>query len=353
MADMLIIPAGMLHGSDARKAMAAGRAAALAGRPDVAFCCAALVESPGGSSTRRRILSWPELSASREQAIKAGVQRLITPRAPIAGLDMNRSHVMGIVNITPDSFSDGGKHASPPAATGHARKLAKEGAAILDIGGESTRPGAMSITPEEEIRRIRTTLAALAKETVPVSVDTRNDATMRMAIDAGAAMINDVSALMHDGRSLATVADSGLPVVLMHAQGDPRTMQDAPRYRDVLADVYRFLAERIAACERAGIDRSRIIIDPGIGFGKTLAHNLTLLKNLALFHGLGCPLMLGASRKSFIAAIDERAADHSARLPGSLAAALHGARLGVQFLRVHDVAATVQILSVSRAIHDL
>jgi dihydropteroate synthase len=266
---------------------------------------------------------------------------------------MNRAHVMGIVNITPDSFSDGGEHASPRAATGYARKLAKEGAAILDIGGESTRPGARTITPAEEIGRIKTTLAALADEKLPVSVDTRNSATMRMAIDAGAAMINDVSALLHDAQSLATVAESGLPVVLMHAQGDPRTMQDAPRYRDVLADVYRFLAERVTACERAGIDRSRIIIDPGIGFGKTLAHNLTLLKNLALFHGLGCPLMLGASRKSFIAAIDKRAADHSDRLPGSLAAALHGARLGVQFLRVHDVAATVQILSVSQAIHDL
>ncbi len=353
MADTLIIPAGMLYGSDARNALADGKAAALAGRQDIAFCGAILAEDPGRSGSGHRILSWPELSACREPGIQAIIQRLVAPRTPVAGLDMHRSHVMGIVNITPDSFSDGGEHASPRAATGHARKLAEEGAAILDIGGESTRPGARPITPEEEISRIRITLATLASESLPVSVDTRNSATMRMAIDAGAAMINDVSALMHDTRSLATVAASGLPVVLMHAQGDPRTMQESPCYRDVLAEIYGFLADRITACERAGIDRSRIIIDPGIGFGKTLAHNLALLNNLALFHGLGCPLMLGASRKSFIAAIDRRADDHSGRLPGSLAAALHGARLGVQFLRVHDVAATVQVLSVSQAIHDL
>ena len=253
--------------------------------------------------------------------------------------------MMGVVNVTPDSFSDGGRHATTDAAVAHALQLEAEGADILDIGGESTRPGSDPVDLEEECRRVLPVIAALARKSrARISVDTRKAEVMRRAALEGAHMINDVSALTHDPRSLEVVAALALPVALMHAQGDPRTMQDDPTYDDVVLDVYDYLDERIAACERAGIPRARLVIDPGIGFGKTLAHNLELLGSLAIFHGLGCGLMLGASRKSFIGHLTGAGA--ADRLPGSLAAALLGAAQGVQLLRVHDVAATRQALAV-------
>ena len=244
-----------------------------------------------------------------------------------------------------DSFSDGGRHLAPDAAIAHALQLEAEGADILDIGGESTRPGANPVDLEEEWRRVRPVIDALAKRArVPLSIDTRNADVMRRAAQAGARLINDVSALTHDPNSVGVAAETGLPVVLMHAQGAPRTMQHHPRYADVVLDVYDMLKARIEDCERAGIPRERLIVDPGIGFGKTLAHNLSLLGALSLFHGLGCAVMLGASRKSFIGKLT--GADAGSRLPGSLAAALLGAAQGVQILRVHDVAATRQALAV-------
>ena len=216
---------------------------------------------------------------------------------------------------------------------------------MLDIGGESTRPGAAALEVEEECRRVLPVIAGLVAQTrLPLSIDTRNSEVMRRAAASGVSLINDVSALRHDPNSLAVAAQTGLPVVLMHAQGDPRTMQDAPAYDDVVLDVFDFLKQRIAASEAAGIARSRLIVDPGIGFGKTLAHNLRLLCCLSLFHGLGCALLLGASRKSFIGHLTGAPAPE--RLPGSLAAALLGTAQGVQILRVHDVAATRQALAV-------
>jgi dihydropteroate synthase len=251
---------------------------------------------------------------------------------------------MGIVNVTPDSFSDGGKFLPAEAAVAHALRLEAEGADILDIGGESTRPGADPIGVEEEWRRCGPVLAALAGRTrAKLSIDTRKAEIMRRAADAGVHMINDVSALAHDPASLQTAAATGLPIVLMHSRGDPRTMQDKPTYEDVALDVYDALQARVEACEAAGITRARLMVDPGIGFGKTLAHNLALLGSLSIFHGLGCAVMLGASRKSFISKLTGAAAMED-RLPGSLAAALQGARQGVQILRVHDVAATRQAL---------
>jgi dihydropteroate synthase len=275
----------------------------------------------------------------------AVLARLQQPRPPLAGLALDRPRIMGIVNVTPDSFSDGGRYLSPDAAVAHALALEAEGADILDIGGESTRPGAGPVGLEEEWRRVGPVLAALAgRARVPLSIDTRNAEVMRRAADAGARLVNDVSALGHDPQSLKVAAATGLPVVLMHALGDPRTMQDRPRYDDVVLDVYDALEARIAACEQAGIPRARLIADPGIGFGKTLAHNLALMGCLSIFHGLGCAVMLGASRKSFISRLTGAEADR--RLPGSLAAALLGAAQGVQVLRVHDVAATRQALAV-------
>ncbi len=280
--------------------------------------------------------------------------RLTAPRAPIAGLPQDRTAVMGILNVTPDSFSDGGRHAAPDVAIAAARAMAAAGADIIDVGAESTRPRAPVVDLATERARLAAVLPGLAR--LNWSIDTRKAAVMADAIDAGAALVNDVSALQHDPEALALVAARGCPVVLMHAQGTPATMQDAPRYGDALLDVYDWLAARIAACEAAGIARDRIIVDPGIGFGKDLSHNLALLRGLTLFHGLGVPILLGASRKQLIARI---AASKDAtfngdiapdqRLPGSLALALHAAACGVQMVRVHDVAETVQALAIWRA----
>jgi dihydropteroate synthase len=261
-------------------------------------------------------------------------------------LTLDRTRIMGVVNVTPDSFSDGGRWLDPAAAVAQGLRLEAEGADMLDIGGESTRPGAEPVGVDEELRRVIPVIEALAREArVPVSVDTRNAEVMRRAVAAGARLINDVAALGHGPDSLRVAAESGLPVVLMHAQGDPRTMQRDPRYDDVVLDVYDWLEARIAACEAAGIARARIIADPGIGFGKTLEHNLALLGSLSIFHGLGCPLLLGASRKSFIGRLIG-GVPASERVPGSVAAALIAVAHGVQIVRVHDVAATRQGLAV-------
>ncbi|MFD1912782.1 dihydropteroate synthase [Halodurantibacterium flavum] len=278
--------------------------------------------------------------------------RLTAPRAPVAGVAMTAPSLMGIVNVTPDSFSDGGRYAQADAAIAHGRALAAAGAAILDVGGESTRPGAVTVPGPEETARIRPVIEGLAP-VAPVSVDTRKATVARAALAAGAQIVNDVSAFTHDPALAGVTADAGVPVCLMHTQGDPQTMQDDPRYDDVLLDVYDWLAERVAVAEAAGIPRARILVDPGIGFGKTEAHNLTLLRRLSLFHGLGCPLLLGVSRKRFIGRIGGpiHGSDRpEARMPGSVAVALAGVAQGAQVLRVHDVAETAQALKLWQAV---
>jgi dihydropteroate synthase len=318
------------------------------GRGDLAFAAAEVIEREG-ATVRRRTMSAVELLSGRVEGVARHLARLQEPRAAIAELALDRPRIMGIVNVTPDSFSDGGRYLGHEAAIAHALQLEAEGAEILDIGGESTRPGADPVGLEEEWDRVGPVIEALATRTrARLSIDTRKAEIMRRAAQAGVHLINDVSALTHDPASLATTAGTGLPVVLMHALGDPRTMQDKPVYDDVVLDVCDMLEARVEACEAAGIPRARLIVDPGIGFGKTLAHNLALLGSLSLFHGLGCAVMLGASRKSFIGRLTgTTGADN--RLPGSLAAALIGAAQGVQFLRVHDVAATRQALTVWEA----
>ncbi|MFP7571331.1 dihydropteroate synthase [Marivita sp. S2033] len=278
------------------------------------------------------------------------LERLTAPRAAIAGCDMSRTSLMGILNVTPDSFSDGGRFASHEAALNHARQMAADGADIIDVGGESTRPGADTIAIEEEIARVAVPIAAIAAELgVPISIDTRKAAVAEAALKAGATLVNDVSGFTYDPDLAPLCAAHGVPVCVMHAQGDPQTMQDAPRYDDVRFDVYDFLDARVDALVRAGIARDRIIVDPGIGFGKTQEHNLTLLRDLSLFHGLGCPILLGASRKKFIGTITG-AGKADTRMPGSIAVALHAASQGVQVIRVHDVLETRQALSLWRAI---
>jgi dihydropteroate synthase len=258
--------------------------------------------------------------------------------------------LMGVVNVTPDSFSDGGSFVDPAHAIDHGLKLVEEGAAILDIGGESTRPGAETVAEEVELSRVLPVIKGLAAQTAAaLSIDTRKPAVARAAVEAGASIWNDVSALRFSDDSLAAAASLSCRVVLMHALGEPQTMQDDPRYGDVVEEVAADLARRIEVCVAAGVDRSRIIIDPGVGFGKTLDHNLALIANLDRLGGLGVPILLGASRKRFIAALD-RQGPPPARLGGSIAAALAGAARGASILRVHDVAATRQALSVAFAI---
>ena len=259
--------------------------------------------------------------------------------------------IMGVVNVTPDSFSDGGQFLDVDKAIAHAQRLEKEGADILDIGGESTRPGAAPITLEEEQARVLPVIEGLRKAgvTTPISIDTRHADTMQKALDAGANIINDISALENDPDSLSVVKKAQVPVILMHMQGTPETMQNKPDYGNVVDEVFDYLKARMAVCMAAGVPQNQIICDPGIGFGKTLENNLNLLKNLEKFQDLGCPIMLGTSRKSFIEKVcADTPPDH--RLPGSLASALWGLESGVQVFRVHDVAETKQAFDIYQRI---
>lgn len=269
--------------------------------------------------------------------------RLSTPRPDFGGLSMDQPRIMGILNITPDSFSDGGLFLRPEAAVMQARQMAA-GADIIDIGGESTRPGAIFVDIAEEINRTAPVIAALRQGGLegPMSIDTRKSAVARSAFGNGATILNDVTALQFDPLMAQAAVDLGAPVILMHSIATPETMQNDPQYDDVLLDVYDALAARVHEAEAAGIPRERLAVDPGIGFGKTLKHNLTLLARLSLFHNLGLPVLLGASRKRFIGTI---AGDVAKRMPGSLAVALAGVAQGMQMIRVHDVDETRQALT--------
>jgi dihydropteroate synthase len=261
-------------------------------------------------------------------------------------LSIARPLIMGVINVTPDSFSDGGLYLSTTAAVAHARQLIAEGADLLDVGGESTRPGAAAVLLEEERRRVLPVLEALADAGVPLSVDTQKPELMREAVAAGAAMVNDVNGFQAPG-ALAAVAGSNCAICIMHKQGDPQTMQQAPQYADVVAEVRDYLRQRIAAAEQAGIARDRIVIDPGFGFGKTLDHNLELLRRLDAIAALQVPVLAGLSRKSMIGKLTGK--DAGDRMAGSIAAALLAAQQGAAILRVHDVAATRDALAVWNA----
>ena len=274
-----------------------------------------------------------------------------TPQLDCAGrrLKLDRCRVMGIVNVTPDSFSDGGAHAGTAAAVAHALRLIEEGADLIDIGGESTRPGAVEVSVEEELRRVIPVLEALAPRVqVPLGIDTSKPEVMRAAVAAGAGLINDVHALRREG-ALQAASELGVPVVLMHMQGEPGSMQAAPHYDDVVGEVHRFLAERIFACEMAGIDRKKLLVDPGFGFGKTTSHNLELLARLQRFTELGVPVLAGLSRKRSIGDLTGRDVP-AERVHGSVAAHVIAAQNGAKLVRVHDVAAMVDALKVWEAV---
>lgn len=274
--------------------------------------------------------------------------RLSNERAPIAGLQFDAPRLMGILNVTPDSFSDGGVHFAADQAIKHCQSMVAAGANIIDIGGESTRPGAAEVDISEEVRRTAPVIEAVRNLAAPISIDTRKFEVARAAYEAGATLVNDVSGLEFDPKIAPFCVDAGLPVCVMHSQGTPEVMQKNPRYSDVVLDVYDYLEARVNALCEIGIAREKIIIDPGIGFGKTLEHNLALLQNLSLFHGIGCAVLLGASRKRFIGTIGGSDEAHK-RVPGSLAVALAGVAQGVQVLRVHDVGETSEAIKLWNA----
>jgi len=339
-------PVGLLYGDVAEAAVVEGMALPLAGGP-IAFAVAELIEGVPGKA-KRRLFTARSLAESRNDDLTALLNRVTAKRRPFAGLALDRPVLMGIVNVTPDSFSDGGLFDTKEAAIAQAAELAAAGAAIVDIGGESTRPGSDPVEESEEAARVVPVIAGLRGLSAVISVDTRKASVAREAARKGAKILNDVSALTYDPRCLHVAVEAGLSLVLMHAQGEPKTMQDDPRYDDVVLEVFDYLEARIEAAEAAGIDRSRIAADPGLGFGKTLVHNLTLLAHTSLFHGLGVPLIIGASRKRFIQGVSG-GPEPRAREPGSHAATIAAAAQGAQILRVHDVAGTSQALAVWRA----
>ena len=334
-----------------------GKVARLAGGLNW-FSAVEAIEWDGSRRVARELVSVERLYETIDDMppdAKVAWERLITARQPLQlgerTIRLDQPQVMGILNVTPDSFSDGGQFADPSTAVEAGVRMASQGAAILDVGGESTRPGAQQVWAQDEIERVRPVVERLVTSGAAVSIDTRKSEVMTAALQAGARLVNDVSALTFDPRSADVVAGSSAPVILMHHLGPPETMQQDPRYDDVLVEVYLWLEERIAAAEAAGIDRSRILIDPGFGFGKTVAHNLELMNGLALFHSLGCPIVLGASRKRTIGALSNEApADE--RLGGSIAFALKAVEQGVQIVRVHDVPETAQALRVWRGLRD-
>jgi dihydropteroate synthase len=352
--DVRLRPVGLLTGSVAMAALASGNALPLAGSSTAFQLIEVLARTDSGIlaalAPLRRLRLWAAQQSEAQRArIDIQLLRLSEPRQNWAGLKLERPLVMGIVNVTPDSFYFG-TGADPEKAVALGRAMLDVGADILDIGGESTRPGAAPVDEAEEMRRLEPVVRALAAAGAVISVDTRHAAVMTAALSWGARIVNDVSALEGPG-SLEAVARSGAPVVLMHMRGEPGTMQRDPSYDLASLDIVGYLGQRIAACCEAGVPPHRIVVDPGIGFGKTLEHNLEILARLTLLHGLGCGVLVGVSRKSSIARVSN-GAKVEARLPGSLAGALQAVQQGVQILRVHDVAETRQAIAMWQAVAD-
>ena len=341
---LYLVPRGLTAGAAGKRAVDAGLALSLCGGP-IAFDHVDMIEREEGGAGRRharRLADVPEI-------VRPILQALAAPRPEFAGLKFNQPRIMGVINVTPDSFSDGGDLADAAAAIERGRAMLEAGADILDIGGESTRPGAGAVDVDEELRRVLPVIEALAASGAIISIDTRRAAVMRRAVAAGARIINDVTALTGDPQAEQAAADSEASIVLMHMQGDPRTMQKDPRYDDVTCDLLDYFSQRLDQLDDLGIARSRIAIDPGIGFGKRDPHNLLLLDELAAFHTFGCPVLLGASRKSFIGRLSRGEAPKE-RLAGTLAADQCGLDRGAQLIRVHDVAEAAQARAVWQAI---
>jgi dihydropteroate synthase len=337
-------PLGLIDGAAAAAAIRGGTARALAGGPLAFTHCEMAMDDDAGETGWHRL----DLAARQRPRVAAALARLSHRRPPFAGLELDRPRVMGVVNVTPDSFYDRGAHGDPAGAIAQGRALIEAGADIIDVGGESTRPGAEPTPAAVERARILPVIAALAGEGVPVSVDTRHAPVMAAAIEAGARIVNDVSALTDDRAALALVAAAGVAVILGHKPGAPRDMHRCADYRCPVLEVAAYLAGRVRACEAAGMAPGDIAVDPGFGFGKTAAHNAAILARIGLLHCVGCAVVIGASRKRFAprTASVERAAD---RLPATIAVTALAAAQGVQIHRVHDVAAARQALAVVAA----
>ena len=331
-----------------------GKVARLAGGLNW-FASVELIVVEGNERTASELVPVEGVENRFDNDMAAQWQALTAPRPALRlgerTVRLDQPQVMGIVNATPDSFSDGGQFANAAEAAEAGARMASEGAAIVDVGGESTRPGARSIWEGDEIERIVPVIRQLSAGGAAVSVDTRKADVMTPAVEAGARMINDVSALTYDARSGEVAAAANVPIVLMHHRGAPEVMQEDPRYDDVIVEVYLWLEERIAAALDAGVARENILVDPGFGFGKNVGHNLELMNGLALFHSLGCPLVIGASRKRTIGALSGEAPVER-RVAGSIAFAMKAAEQGAQLIRVHDVFETVQALKVWRGLRD-
>jgi dihydropteroate synthase len=326
------------------------------------FSAVELISNQDGAFNRFiiPIAAWHDAMAALPETVAARAsllfERLTTARSPLQlgerTIRLDQPQVMGILNMTPDSFSDGGKfHDDVAAAAEAAIALASAGAAIIDVGGESTRPGAPLIWEGDEIKRVEPVIRQIANCGTAVSIDTRKAAVMEAALSAGAQMINDISGLLYDDRSLDVVLTSGTPVVIMHAPSQSSDPHKNNGYNDVVTEVFNWIEARVDALETAGIPRSKIMIDPGIGFGKTLADNLAIINNLAIFHAIGCPVLFGASRKRMIGALSNEAAAND-RLSGSVFLAMKAIEQGAQILRVHDVPETMQAIRVWRGLRD-
>jgi dihydropteroate synthase len=346
-------PLGLLAGKVAAMAIERELALPLAGGTKAFAAAELLARRSGGVAAAvaplPRLRSWAE---KQNAPVKTRVTRLLAAlsekRPPWAGFALDRPVIMGILNVTPDSFSDGGAFIDPARAIERGRALLSAGADIIDVGGESTRPGATPVAPHDELRRVEQVVRELASTGAAVSIDTRHADVMEGALAAGARIVNDITALSGDPRSPAVAARAKAHVVLMHMQGEPQTMQQAPHYDLASIEIADYLDGRIAACEVSGVAKARIAVDPGIGFGKGPAHNFEILARLALFHGLGCGVLVGVSRKSVVGGLANTPIGE--RLPGSLAGAIYAFGQGVQILRVHDVAETRQAISMAQAI---
>lgn len=351
-----LAPGAFIFGAQAERLIARNEALPLAGDHRIGFSAVIVYQRDADGRVQRSIMSPAELAQQISQGgksmqahIAGQLQALSRPRTSFAGLPITpgRPLVMGIVNVTPDSFSDGGDFVDTDKAIDHGRRLLEAGADILDIGGESTRPGSDPLDPAEERHRIIPVIRALAETGAVLSVDTRNASTMEAALVAGTRIINDITAL-RDPAALSAAVQHQAAVILMHMLGEPKSMQEAPSYNDAPLEVYEWLAERVAACRAAGIPGSDICVDPGLGFGKNVDHNAALVAEAGLLLGLDVSVLIAGSRKRFIGAI-AGIDDPKARLPGSLSVALRAAREGAQMVRVHDVAETVQALKVAYA----
>jgi len=353
-APIALRPTGLVAGAAGAAMAAAGTGRRLGGGKLVFTACEAFLHGAAAvtiaSAPLEALCAWAAAEgAPAADAVPALLTRLATPPPPFAAIPLDRPRIVGIVNTSPDSFHADSAFADAAGAIDHGTALAAAGADIVDVGGESSRPGARPTSEAAELARVVPVVRGLASAGIVVSVDTRRAAVMREAIAVGARIVNDITALAGEADALAVVADSGASVVLMHMQGTPDTMQDDPRYAHAPYEIYRALEARVAACEAAGIPRERIAVDPGIGFGKTVEHNLEILNRLDIYGGLGLPVLLGVSRKSFIAQLSRNEAPKD-RVPGSLAAVLAAWAQGVRMFRVHDVAETRQALAVAQAI---